>query len=235
MKRKTLLFCLAVFAVDLRAQQVAEIDLARHKPDKTEAQSVDVGLDGCGFPHYKNSDGVIVNADGRSKLKVELTLPKEQFERGEIADGQVLMQNVGPDAILIPWSSDPQVSNRPRGAIQHEYEVGWFELELKGAGNVSVPLESESESIFLYSSDSNSRSSLRIEPGQWVIAKFKFLLEEKQKLSVSLPLKPGKAEISVKWRQARYTWHRDGCAVETGYFNYDLHQDAKPVSIEILK
>ena len=235
MKKKALLFCLAVFTVDLRAQQIAEIDLARHKPDKTDAQSADVGLDGCDFPHYSNSDGVIVNTDRKSKLKVELTLPKEAFERGDLVDSQVLMQNLGLDAIVIPWNSDPQIRNRPRGAIQHEYEMGWFEIEWRGAGKVSVPLELESEATSLYSSDSKSQSSLRIEPGQWVIFKFKFLLEEKQKLSVLLPLKPGKAEIIVKWRQARYTWHRLGCAVETGYFNYDRYQDAKPVSIEIVK
>ena len=162
-------------------------------------------------------------------------LSKETFERGEIIDGQILMQNVGLDAVVIPWSSDPQVSNRPSGAVQHEYEMGWFELELRGTGKIRVPLESESESSFLYSSDSNSKSSLRIESGQWVIAKFKFLVEEKQKLSAFLTLKTGKGEINARWRQARYTWQRDGCTVETGYFNYDYQEDAKPVSIEVIK
>jgi hypothetical protein len=41
------------------------------------------------------------------------------------------------------------------------------------------------------------------------------------------------AEVRAQWRQARYTWHRDGCTVETGYFDYQ--EDARPVSIEILK
>jgi hypothetical protein len=40
---------------------------------------------------------------------------------------------------------------------------------------------------------------------------------------------------ATHWRQARYTWHRDGCTVETGYFSYDYQEDASPVSIEILK
>jgi len=76
---------------------------------------------------------------------------------------------------------------------------------------------------------------LRVEPGQWITANLKFLLEEKQILSVLLPVKPGKAEIGVQWRQARYTWKRDGCAVQTGYFNYDYQQDTKAVGIEIVK
>src|SRR5207245_7030281 len=108
-----------------------------------------------------------------------------------------LMRNVGLDAVVIPWSSDPQVSKRQSGVVQHAYEMGWFELELTGVGKTKVPLESESESSLLYSSQSNSKSSLRIEPGQWVIAKFKFLLEERQNLSVLLPLKAGKAKINV--------------------------------------
>jgi len=232
MKRKALLFCLAVLCVDLRAQQIADVDL-RHKPDKTKHESADIGLDGCDFPHYTHSDGVIVSTDRRSKLKVELMLSKETFERGEIIDGQVLVQNVGLDAIVIPWSSDPQISERPNGAVQYEYEMGWFELKLGGAAKIRV--ESESESSFLYSSELNSKSTLRIEPGQWLIAKVKFVLDEKQTSSVLTPLKRGKAEIGVQWRQARYTWHRDGCAVQTGYFNYDYQQDAKPISIEIVK
>jgi len=215
MKRKVLLFCLAV-TVDLSAQQIAEIDLARHKPEKIEAQSADVGLAGCDLPHYTNSDGVILNGDSRTSLKVELTLPKETFKPGEIVDGQLLMQNVGFGPIVIPWGSDPKVINRPRDALYHECERGWLDVELKGAAKLSVPLESESESTSLYSSEPVSFRILQIEPGQWVIVRFKFLLEEKRQLSASLPLKPGKAEISVEWRQARYTWQRDGCAVETG-------------------
>jgi hypothetical protein len=52
---------------------------------------------------------------------------------------------------------------------------------------------------------------------------------------VLLPIKPGKAEIRLQWRQARFTWHSKGCAADTGYFSYVYEEEMKPVSIAILK
>jgi hypothetical protein len=231
---KLLSWCLLTLSV-AHCQQIGNADLIRPKPHSQEVQPQNLGLDGCDFPHYTNSDGVIVDTERRSKIKLELTLSKKTFRPGETVDGQVLMRNVGTDAIVIPWNPNSQLANRPSNVTQHEYEIGWFELELKGKGTLKIPLESESVSMFLYSSESDSRSTLRVEPGQWITAKLKFLLEEKQILSVLLPVKPGKAEIGVQWRQARYTWKRDGCAVQTGYFNYDYQQDTKAVGIEIVK
>ena len=233
MKRKVLLFRMAMLSIDVYGQQIAEIDLVSYKLPKYETQSMD--LDGCSTPFYPHSDGVIVDTERRSKLKLELTLSKETVHRGEIVNAQILMQNVGLDAIVIPWSLDPEIRKHPSGTVQHEYELGWFELELKGRGKIRIPLESESESAFLNSSESNPQSRLRLEPGQWVTAKIRFVLKEKEKLSVLEPVKSGTNEISVRWRQARYTWRRDGCTIETGYFSYDYEQDTRPLGIEIVE
>ena len=39
----------------------------------------------------------------------------------------------------------------------------------------------------------------------------------------------------VQWRQARFTWHRDGRSSETGYFSYDYPEQAKPISIQVVE
>src|SRR5882672_3648046 len=73
-----------------------------------------------------------------------------------------------------------------------------------------VPLESGSQTFFLGSSESNPKGKLRLEPGQWITAKIRFAMDEKRNLSVLLQIQPGKPELRAHWRQARYTWHRDG-------------------------
>jgi len=40
------------------------------------------------------------------------------------------MRNVGSEAVVIPWSVDPEILIPSPDAVQHEYELGWFELEL---------------------------------------------------------------------------------------------------------
>ena len=145
------------------------------------------------------------------------------------------MHNVGRNVVVIPWSLDPEVRKRPRGAIQYEYELGWFELELKAKRRSPVPLESESYSVVLGSSKSNPESSLRLQPGQWVTAKIRFAIEEIRNSSIASPIKPGVAEIGAHWRQGLYTWDQDGCTLKTGYYKYAYEEATHPASIEIRK
>jgi hypothetical protein len=236
MKGRLLLLSWVMLSVFLHGQQVAEIDLVAHRMSKqVPSATSDTAVAGCESPFYKHSDGAVLTPESRPKLRLEVSLAKQTVHRGETVDAQVLMRNVGDEVVVIPWSVDPEISQHPPNAVQQEYELGWFELELIAKNERGVPLESESQTFFLGSSESNPRSTLRLEPGQWLTAKIRFALDEKRILSVLLPIKPGKAEVSAQWRQARYTWHRDGCTVETGYFSYDYQEDARPVSIEILK
>jgi hypothetical protein len=236
MKSRLLLLSWVMLSVFLYGQQVAQIDLVAHQiPEQVASANSDTVLAGCESPSYKHSDGAILETEGRPKLTLEVALAKQIVHQGETVDAQVLMRNIGSEAVVIPWSVDPEIRKHSPDAVQHEYELGWFELELVAKNRRGVPLESESQTFFLGSSESNPQSKLRLEPGQWVTAKIRFAIDEKRHLSVLLPIKPGKAEVSAHWRQARYTWHRDGCTVETGYFSYDYQEDARPVSIEILK
>jgi hypothetical protein len=235
MKSRLFLLSWVMLSVSLHGQQVSEIDLVAHDvPNQVASANSDTALTGCESPFYNHSDGAIVKAEGRPKLSLELALAKQTIHRGETVDGQVLLRNVGSEAVVIPWSVDPEIRKHPPDVAQHEYELGWFELELIAKNKQVVPLESESQIFSLGSSESDPESKLRLEPGQWVTAKIRFAIVEKRKLSVLLPIKPGQAEISAQWRQARYTWHRNGCTVETGYFSYDYQENARPVSIEIL-
>jgi hypothetical protein len=236
MKSKLLLPSWVMLSVFLHGQQVAQIDLVAHQiPKQVASANSDTALAGCESPSYKHSDGAVLKTEGRPRLTLEVSPAKQIVHQGETVDAQVLMRNVGSEAVVIPWSVDPEIRKHLPDAVQHDYELGWFELELLAMNGRGVPLESESQTFPLGSSESNPQSKLRLEPGQWVTAKIRFAIDEKRNLSVLLPIKPGKAEVSAHWRQARYTWRRDGCTVETGYFSYDYKENASPVSIEILK
>jgi hypothetical protein len=236
MKGRLSLLLWLILSVSLHGQQVAEIDLvARQMPKGVASGNSDTALAGCESPVYSHSDGAILTPERRPKLRLDVALAKQTAHRGETVDAQVLMRNVGSEAVVIPWSVDPEIREHAPNAVQHEYELGWFELELTAKNERGVPLESESQTLSLASSELKPRSTLRLEPGRWVTAKIRFAIDEKQILSSLLPLNPGTAEVSAHWRQARYTWHRVGCTVEAGYFSYDYQEDVHPVSIEILK
>jgi len=217
-KKAFLLLVLAILSADVRAQQVAEINLARpHAVGPDTYNDADIAPEGCESPHYKDSDGLIKHR--KSKFKVELALSKTSFERGETLQATILMKNIGSDAVVIPWVADSRLSIRPAGTVQYDYEVGWFDVELS-TPQKGVPLELKSVSTSLYSSPSVPESSLRIEPGQWVVVKFIFVIEKKRILSEGLPIDTGSAVIRAEWRQVRFTWRRHGCTVNMGYFNH---------------
>ena len=234
--RSTILLCLvAVLSTRVHCQQIAELDLGRQPSDTADAREVNVMPAGCGVAPAVHGDGVIVNTGPNkgSKLKIEVTLPKNTFEHGETVQSSILIRNVGTDAIVIPWSLDSNVSIRPKDVSQFAYDMGWFELNLKDPGKKEVPLDAESQSHFLYGSVSAPGSSLRINPGEWVTLKLRFLLDQRRTSSVLVPIKTGDATIEVAWRQARFEWKADGCAVQTGYFTYQFQEDAKPIKIKV--
>lgn len=235
MKTIVLMSLMAMLSTWIHSQQIGELDLSRQPRDPAEAREVNIMPAGCGVAPADHGDGVIVSPDPnkKPKLKIELTLPKGTFKQGETVESNVLMQNVGTDAMVIPWSLDSNVSIRPKDVSQHAYEMGWFELKLKGAHKVEVPLESESQSHFLYGSLSTPGSSLSINPGEWVILKLHFLIDERRTSSVLVPIKTGDANIEVTWRQARFEWQADGCAVKTAYYSYQYQEDVKPIKIKV--
>src|SRR5437660_6645393 len=97
MKNRVLLFCLMLLSIDVYGQQIAEIDLVAHQPPKKLGTQIsDMALAGCESPFYNHSDGAIVKTEARSKLRLELTLAKQAFHRGEIVDANVLMRNAEP-------------------------------------------------------------------------------------------------------------------------------------------
>jgi hypothetical protein len=144
-----------------------------------------------------------------------------------------LLRNVGSESVEIPRTVDPQISSSKASSLEHDYELGWFEVEVKDKNSSSIRLESESVSSFLYSSPTAPGTSLQLEPGQWIVAKFDFILEEDHKSSAGQLLKSGNADVTVRWRQALYTRRREDCKVETGYYNYNYETESKPVVLEL--
>jgi hypothetical protein len=65
------------------------------------------------------------------------------------------------------------------------------------------------------------------------VARFDFILEDDRKSSAGRRLKSGKADITTRWRQALYTWRREGCKIEAGYFSYDYKTESNPVALDL--
>lgn len=134
---------------------------------------------------------------------------------------------------LMRWKSlGPSIRKSAfRGSVHFNMITIWGGLKWKSKTSTrrGIRLESESVSSFLYSSPSAPGTSLRLEPGQWIVARFDFILEADYKSSVGRHLRSGKADIVLRWRQALDTWRREGCKIETGYYNYDYGAEAKPV------
>jgi hypothetical protein len=234
MKNLVLLLFLSIPSTSLCGQQIAETDLARSTSSAPSIYDSDVVPEGCKSPHYTNSDGELGHP--KLALSVELKLLKEPKLRvAETVQAIVLLRNTGHETIEIPWNSDPLTQREASGIMRHEYEEGFFEIELHGLGKMSVPLEIESVSMPLYSALSVPGSSLRIEPGQWITAKLSFVLEEDRKLSVMLPIEAGSAELRAEWRQVRFTWNASGCEVRHRYYSHRYREERKAVGVEVSK
>ena len=48
-----------------------------------------------------------------------------------------------------------------------------------------------------------------------------------------LPIKTGETNVALEWRQARFEWQVDGCAVKTGYYSYVYQEDAAPIKVKV--
>lgn len=214
-------------------QKVADIDLTQHLPTSRLIQQSTLPKE-CEAPQFTNSDGAIVSQDGRPEVELQLNiLNGGAFAFGDRIRSQVVMRNIGTRAVEIPWTADPQIGSPRAGSLQHEYGLGWFEVGINRKDGSTIRLESESVSNFLYSSPSAPGTALRLEPGQWIVARFDFLLEQDRKLSSRPHLERGNTDLVIHWRQALHRWQRDNCKIETEYYSYDHKEETKPVRIEI--
>jgi hypothetical protein len=228
MMNLALLLIVVVLSTCMHGQQVGEIDLGRHESDAVAVQSQNVMPEGCGLSHDMHGDGVIVspNPNEKSKIRIEVSLPKNTFRRGETVDGNVLIKNVGADPILIPWDTDPRISVRPKDTSEHAYEMGWFELTLRDGRDLRIRLVSQSNSLY-------SSATPNLNPGEWAGFKLRFLIDERRTSSARRPIPTGVAYIAIEWRQARFEWKTEGCNVNTGYFSYIYQEDAKPITVKV--
>jgi hypothetical protein len=172
---KTLGFLLLVTAGwNVYGQKIADIDPRNPRPPLDRSSKMwyrrSVELQNTSIPN-----GAVVSSKRRLQLNPKLAiLNGKTFSLGDRVRGEVLMRNTGPDAVEIPWTVDSQISTPELGSLQRDYDSGWFEVEIKDQHAPGIRLESESVSSFLYSSPSAPETSLRLEPGQWIVARFDF-------------------------------------------------------------
>ena len=225
-------FVVALVAHQLAAQEVARVDLTRNKAVDL-AEPSDNAPDGCAVASAKGTQESI--RIDNAKLQLEMSVPAgTTFTWGSKVESEIRMRNVGSTTVLIPWTTDPVAGKLVAGSSLNVYERGYFEVELKKNG-LTIPLESESESGFLYGANWAPENTLRLEPGQWIVAKFNFRLEQQRTLSALFKRDPGKGTINVSWHQIRFTANWVACSHQTGYYPYIYTEDAKPLDVNIVE
>jgi|SRR5580704_2610515 hypothetical protein len=229
--RRTVVYLVVALSLNAHSQKIDEIDLTRPSPAGPMLHS-DVLPKECLSPEFTTSNGAIVTSVKHPSLEIQLTILNEKaFAIGDRVKAEVVMKNVGDDPFDIPWTFDPNVVAPDANSLQNEYEEGWFEVELKG--KPPIRLESESVSGYLYGSLTKSGTTLHLEPGQWIVAKFDFLMEQDSKMSALFHIGAGANDVLAHWRQVKHGWRRDGCKMESSYYSYDYAEETKPASIKV--
>lgn len=221
---------LSVAAPSLHAQKVGEIDLTREPPEPKVENAAAADCKGAeqGFSH---SDGYMLSLYGAIKLDLRIvSLSSMQPALGSTVEAEISLKNADTANIVIPWSADPATAHRPAEAMRNEYEAASIQMWMKDERGRQEFLKSVS--VPVYSSDAHPGSTLTLLPGQWAILRIKFrlLVDEKEP---SHSLATGPAQLRAVWRQARYTWQRDGCSVNSSYSSYSgfYEQRAEPIYI----
>lgn len=226
---RAVVYLVVAVSLNAHAQKIAEIDLTRPLPAVPMVRR-DVVPKECTSPEFTTSDGAIVSS---VKLEIQLAILNEKaFAMGDRVKAEVVIKNVGDDQLDIPWTLDPNVIALDANSLQDESEEGWFEVELKG--KPPIRLEAESVSGYLYGSLTKPGTTLRLEPGQWIVGKFDFLMEQNRKMSAALfHIGEGTHDVLAHWRQVKHGWRREGCKMESSFYSYDYAEETKPASIKV--
>ena len=211
-------FC-TLSITSLRAQQVSHADL-REQPTRDQSRDdVPELLRSKECPDREAGalvDGMVESDVPRQILLAITRVSSAHPELGGEIDAEVMLKNIGPAQVTIPWTSDPDHLNASEDDNYKEWETGEFVLSLR-ASDTKVRLKSLSGNLF--SSRFSNGSALTLRQGEWITATLKVRLEAESP-KVDGAIEPGKGDLVAEWRQIQRTYKRVGCQINAGFFPY---------------
>jgi hypothetical protein len=234
-------FCLVsfialLFGTAVQAQQIASTDLTHppsYLPNANTAQEKIDYPNGCKIMATGYADGEIVmqNSEPR-KIKVELiSISTATLAKGADITGTVKLQNTGSEQIEIPWSTDDRTAHLRQDSYNRAWEVGKFEVKLKGKDNYSAELKSTS--AILFSSSFVTGSTLIVKPKEWTTAQISFKVEEQNPAYEKI--EEGPSELVVEWAQISRTEKVEDCNLMQGFYPYagSYQQSNPPTAVKV--
>jgi len=201
------------------AQQVRHVDLSlpstsnKIQPAIAELiRSDDCPDKGAGF----TVDGEVKPDIQRHILLAVTKVSNDRPELGGVIEAEVMLKNIGPAPVTIPWIMDPIQLDTTKDENYKEWEIGQFVISLRDKDRQR---RLKSMSRTLYSSPYTNGSTLTLREGEWVTATVNFKLEAESP-DVDGPIKSGDGQLIAEWWQEMRTYKRIGCQINSGFFPY---------------
>lgn len=220
----------------LVAQQTDSVDLTRPPlPSKTTdkrpipdgCERLTGGAIGDGWAETEDHKPrqITVKVVSASEMKPAL---------GAEVEATVELSNNDAVAIVIPWSTDPNVIRQGQEPNSLEWDAATFEFRLTGRQLQRGYISLKSLTGWLQSSKYVPGSQITIQPGKSVTALVKFRVEDEFAIA-PLRLKEGEWQLSATWEQVGRVWSKKGCAVWNTYYHYDRYYQQLniPLTIEV--
>lgn len=225
-------FC-ALLIASLHAQQIGHADLKGQPANDKKKDDVSALLRSKECPDREAGllvDGM-VELDVPRQILVAITrVSSTRPELGEEIDAEVMLKNIGPAQVTIPWTRNPDHLNASEDDNYKEWEIGEFVLSLR-TSNTTVRLKSISGNLF--SSRFSNGSTLTLRQGEWVTATLKIRLEAESP-EVDGAIEPGKGDLIAEWRQIQRTYKRVGCQINAGFFPYKKVYQQKQEAVALV-
>jgi len=229
---KKVFFCVLLVA-SLHAQQIGHADLSGQLTSDKKKDDVSELHRSKECPHSEAGalvDGIVESDVPRHILLAITRVSTTHPELGGEIDAEVMLKNIGPAQVTIPWASNPDHLNASEDDNYKEWETGEFVLSLR-ASDTRVRLKSISRNLF--SSRFSNGSTLTLREGEWITATLRVRLEAESP-EVDGAIEPGKGDLIAEWRQIQRTYKRVGCQINAGYFRYKKVYQQKQEAIALV-
>lgn len=209
----------ALLVSGVYAQQVRHVDLSLHSTsDKIQTPIAELTRSSdCPDKRAGLTIDGEVKPDIQRHILVAVTkVSNDSPELGGEIDAEVMLKNIGPEPVTIPWIINPIQLDASKDENYKEWEIGQFVISLRDKDRQR---RLKSMSRILYSSPYTNGSTLTLLDGEWVTATVNFKLEADWP-EVDGAVKLGDGQLIAEWHQEMRTYKRMGCEINAGFFPY---------------
>ena len=175
------------------------------------------------------STSVLIGDPPSSSLSVSVAdLDTTHLRGGKSVTAVLHIQNVGKDALLLPWAVDPELIERPdiKGEFRY-FEVGLYAALTQPGhqGYFHAPVQ-------LYGAPDVSGTMLELRPLNWAQFRIRFPLECKPSPNVCNHLTSGPALLSFHLNESEDTVTYSKCSIASG--STRVHSvSSQPVKVDV--